>query len=125
MPPRPQLKRNSPSFGNYRTAPRALTPASPEGNPVLSFVYDALPARVIFGPGCLDKLKYEIERLGARNALVLSTPEQRNTAALIADKLGESAAGIFDRAAMHVPIGIAEQAREEARRLGADCCVAV
>lgn len=92
---------------------------------MLSFVYEALPSRVIFGAGCLDKLPPEIERLGASKALVLSTPQQRQTAAEIAAQLGSRAAGLFDRAVMHVPIEIAHAAREEAQRLGADCCVAV
>jgi alcohol dehydrogenase class IV len=39
--------------------------------------------------------------------------------------LGERAAGIFDGAAMHVPIEVAREARERARALGADCAVAV
>jgi alcohol dehydrogenase class IV len=34
-------------------------------------------------------------------------------------------AGIYAKAVMHVPIETARAAREEARRLGADCCVAV
>jgi maleylacetate reductase len=44
---------------------------------MLSFIYEMLPSRVIFGAGCLDKLPEEIDRLGATRALVLSTPEQR------------------------------------------------
>jgi maleylacetate reductase len=92
---------------------------------MLAFTYDALPSRVIFGAGCLDKLADEVERLGASKALVLSTPQQRELATSIATRLGSHAAGLFDRAAMHVPIEIAHQAREEARRLDADCCVAV
>ena len=43
-----------------------------------SFVYSGLPARVVFGVGALAKLPEELERLGAKRALVLSTPEQRN-----------------------------------------------
>jgi len=89
------------------------------------FTYQALPARVIFGAGSLALLPEEIERLGASRALVLSTPEQRDQARMVADKIRERAAGIFDRAVMHVPIATAEAARDEARRLGADCCVAV
>jgi alcohol dehydrogenase class IV len=92
---------------------------------MLSFVYDALPSRVIFGVGCIEKLPEEIERLGASRALVLSTPQQGELGAEIAARLGSHAAGLFDRAVMHVPIEIAHEAREEARRLGADCCVAV
>jgi maleylacetate reductase len=57
--------------------------------------------------------------------MVLSTPEQRDTALDIVDRLGKHAAGLFDRAVMHVPIEIAQAAREEAQRLGADCCIAI
>jgi maleylacetate reductase len=92
---------------------------------MLSFVYQIQPSRVIFGAGCLSKLPEEIERLGASKALVLSTPEQRESGIEMAERLGVRAAGLFDRAVMHVPIETAEAAREEARRLGADCCVAV
>jgi maleylacetate reductase len=89
------------------------------------FVYNGQPARVVFGVGALDRLGEEIERLGARRALVLSTPEQRAAAEDIARRLGERAVGVYDRAVMHVPIETARAAREEARRLDADCAVAV
>jgi len=92
---------------------------------MLSFVYDILPSRVIFGVGCLDRLPEEIERLGATKALVLSTPEQRQSGLDVVARLGGRAVGLFDRAVMHVPIETAEAARDEARKLGADCCVAV
>jgi maleylacetate reductase len=92
---------------------------------MLSFVCQILPARVIFGTGSLEKLADEIERLGATKALVLSTSEQRQTGLDVVERLGARAAGLFDRAVMHVPIDTAEAAREEARRLGADCCVAI
>ncbi|MGA7984407.1 MAG: maleylacetate reductase, partial [Burkholderiales bacterium] len=36
------------------------------------FVYNALPGRVVFGAGALAKLPEELERLGAKRALVLS-----------------------------------------------------
>jgi maleylacetate reductase len=90
-----------------------------------SFVYNGQPGRVVFGPGALAKLGAEIEALGAKRALVLSTPEQRASAEHVAELLGAKAAGIFDRAVMHVPIETAREAREVARQLGADCAVAV
>lgn len=89
------------------------------------FNYTALPARVIFGCGSMAQLGREVEVLGARRALVLCTPEQRALAERATDLLGERAAGIFDRAVMHVPIETAREARELAARLGADCAVAV
>ena len=90
-----------------------------------SFVYNGQLARVIFGVGSLQHLGREIEALGAKKALVLSTPEQRASAEMIADLLGARAAGVFARAVMHVPIETARQAREVARTLGADCAVAI
>jgi maleylacetate reductase len=90
-----------------------------------SFVYNGQPGRVVFGPGALATLGAEIEALGAKRALVLSTPEQRASAEHVAELLGAKAAGIFDRAVMHVPIETAREAREVARQLGADCAVAV
>ena len=90
-----------------------------------AFTYQANPSRVVFGPGALAQLGAEMDRLGARRALVLSTPEQAAAARRVADLLGERAAGIFARAVMHVPIDTAREAREEAARLGADCAVAI
>ena len=90
-----------------------------------NFVYTAQPARVIFGAGSLSQLAKEIDALGAKKALVLSTPEQRASAEMVAGLLGARAAGVFDRAVMHVPIETAREARELAKKLGADCAVAV
>jgi maleylacetate reductase len=90
-----------------------------------AFTYNALPGRVIFGAGSLRQLGAEIDRLGARRALVLSTPQQEAEAQRVADMLGGRAAGVFARAAMHVPIEAARLARQEAARLGADCAVAI
>ena len=90
-----------------------------------SFLYTAPPARIVFGAGALAQLPKEIDALGAKRALVLSTPEQRAAAEQVAAMLGARAAGVFDRAVMHVPIETAREAREVARKLGADCAVAV
>jgi maleylacetate reductase len=89
-----------------------------------AFIFESLPGRVVFGPHALDQLPKEIEQLGAKRALVLSTPQQQALARDIAGRLGERCAGIFDRAGMHVPVEIAHAAREQASRLGADCVVA-
>jgi maleylacetate reductase len=63
--------------------------------------------------------------LGAHKALVLCTPEQRASAEQVADLLGPRAAGIFDRAVMHVPIETVRDVRALARQMGADCAVAI
>jgi maleylacetate reductase len=90
-----------------------------------NFVYQGLPSRVVFGAGSLASLPVEMDALKAQRALVLCTPEQRDSGERVAALLGSRAAGIFDRAVMHVPIETAREAREEAGRLGADCAVAI
>ena len=92
---------------------------------VLSFVYEALPSRVVFGAGTLDAVTEEVAKLGASRALVLCTPEQRTMGADIVLKLGARSAGVFDGAIMHVPAEVAQAARERAQRVRADCCVAI
>lgn len=89
------------------------------------FSYTSQPSRVIFGAGSLQYLDREIRALGATKALVLSTLQQRESAQMIADLLGSRAVGIFDAAAMHVPVETARRACEIAHELGADCAVAI
>jgi maleylacetate reductase len=94
-------------------------------SPTREFFYEPLPGRVVFGAGARARLPEEADRLGIRRILVLSTPEQRETAEAVAASLGDRVAGIFPRAVMHVPIEVAHEAREEAARLGADGFLAV
>jgi len=90
-----------------------------------SFHYTSHPQRVVFGEGAVAELPREIEQLGAHRALVLCTPGQRSDAERVASSLGNSLAGIFDGAVMHVPISVAREARVVAAKLHADCVVAV
>lgn len=90
-----------------------------------NFIYTGQPIRVVFGTGSLQQVAHEIETLGASKALILCTPGQRASARRVADLLGLRAAGIFDRALMHVPIETAREARALARKLDADCAVAI
>jgi maleylacetate reductase len=89
------------------------------------FVYQGTPSRVVFGNGVLATLPDEVTRLGARRALILSTPEQRELAERVQGILGDKAAGVCAQAVMHVPVDVARAAREMAAELDADCCVAV
>ncbi len=92
---------------------------------VAGFVFNGVIPRVVFGAGSLRHLVREIDRLQAKRALVLCTPEQRASAERIAQIIGPRCAGIFDRAVMHVPIETARAAREIAAQLEADCAVAI
>lgn len=90
-----------------------------------TFRYQALPMRVIFEIGAVAKVGEELNHLGLDRALILCTPEQRHLAELVAGHLGDRSAGIFDQARMHVPVETADQARAQARDLGADSCVVI
>jgi alcohol dehydrogenase class IV len=89
------------------------------------FVYQGTPSRVVFAWGALATLPVEVERLGARRALILATPEQRPLADEVMRVLGARAAGVHAQAVMHVPVEVARAARDAASALEADCCVAV
>ena len=80
---------------------------------------------MIFGAGSLEHLEREVLELGAQRAIVLCTPEQRDLAQRVVERLGARAAGLYDRATMHVPIEIARDAQAFARSLDADCAIAI
>jgi maleylacetate reductase len=90
-----------------------------------SFVHEQFASRVVFGAGSLDRLGDEVKQLGAKRAMVLSTPGQRKLADEAARRLGVATAGIHAEAVQHVPVETARAGREAARRLAADCAVAI
>ena len=92
---------------------------------IAPFTYQALPMRVVFGAGSLAKLPDEVQALGLTRVLVLCSPEQEDTGRQVAAALGDRAAGVLPEARMHVPVEVAHRARDLARELGADGCVAV
>jgi alcohol dehydrogenase class IV len=87
------------------------------------FTYNALPSRVVFGAGSVRQLAAEVERLGARRALLLCTAGRAEMLSSAAQ--GLPVAGVFDKAVMHTPSALVEEARELAGTLKADCCVAL
>jgi len=89
------------------------------------FTYVSLASRVVFGAGSVAQLAAEVDRLGARRALVLSTPGRAADVKRIAATLGARYAGLYDKAVMHTPLEVAQDARRVAQELDADCCVAV
>jgi maleylacetate reductase len=90
-----------------------------------SFVYSALPGKVLFGFGTIDKVADEIRQLGCRRALVLSTPQQAPQAKDLAVRLGDLSIGAFTEAAMHTPVTVTQRASNVVRERQADCTVAL
>lgn len=87
------------------------------------FVYTALPMRVLFGAGAVKQLAAEVDRLGAKRALLLCTPGRAEDVNGLAK--GVPVAGVFNRVVMHTPLALADEARKMAADLKADCCVAI
>jgi maleylacetate reductase len=91
----------------------------------LEFAYAQQPMRVTFGAGRLAALADEVDRLGLRRVLVISTPGGEARARRAADLLGSRAAGVYPHAVMHVPAETAEQAATTVRDASADGCIAI
>ena len=92
---------------------------------IAPFTYEAAPSRVVFGAGSLEKAPEEIERLGAKRVLILTTPGRKKLGEELAARLGAKAVGVFSAAVMHVPAETAAAGRAEASRLQADCYVTI
>lgn len=92
---------------------------------IQAFLHDEPASRVVFGCGSHHQVGAELKALGARRALVLTTPDQVALGEQIASLLGESSAGVYAGAVMHVPLEAAHKAIAVARQCGADACVAV
>src|SRR5919205_1926003 len=106
-----------------RPLPAPTIRASGLGLLMEKFTYVAMPTRVVFGAGAVSQLAAEVERLGAKRALLISTPGRADMVRSVAK--GLSVAGLFDKAVMHTPIAVVEAARAMAKSVDADCCVAV
>jgi maleylacetate reductase len=91
----------------------------------IPFFYESLPMRVSFGAGYRSKLADEVNKLGLKRVLVLSTEFQKDLAQEISDSLGDLSAGVYAKAEMHVPIETAQDAQRFATEAGADGCIAV
>ncbi|MGV1050317.1 MAG: iron-containing alcohol dehydrogenase, partial [Solirubrobacterales bacterium] len=87
--------------------------------------YEALPGRVVFGPGALAELPAELDRLGAERVLLVDGLFDVGLRERLEADLGARHAGTISDVAQHVPAELAAAARERAREAGADCLLAV
>jgi maleylacetate reductase len=89
----------------------------------MNFTYVAHPTRVVFGAGRIRELAAEVERLGARRVLLICTPGRAAMVRRLSSDLPVS--GLFSEAAMHTPAALVEKARQQAKAVQADACVAL
>jgi maleylacetate reductase len=92
---------------------------------MITFTYNSLPGRTLFGAGIRKQLAAEIERLGCSRALILSTSGHESQAKELARQIDRLAGAVFSGAVMHTPVEVSERAAEVARSVNADCTVAI
>ena len=90
-----------------------------------SFTFENLPCRVVFGSGTLSAAAEELQRLGAKHALLLTTPQQEAQGRKLGSALGPLFAGIFSNATMHTPVEVTELALAAMKDCDADCIVSL
>lgn len=93
--------------------------------PADGFTFPGISTRVVFGSKTIGRVSGEVERLGGKQAMVLSTPNQAKEANSLATRLGALSAGTFCEAAMHTPVEVTEKALAAFKQSGADCVVSI
>ncbi|MGW5863251.1 maleylacetate reductase [Streptomyces sp. NPDC055239] len=89
-----------------------------------TFTYDALPGRVVFGPGVARRaLLDEIDAFGARRILLIAAGSETGLARELCAPFADRVAATFTEVRPHVPVEVAERARAAA--VGADLVLCV
>lgn len=81
------------------------------------------PTRVVFGAGASERAREAIAELGCTRVVVIGTPGRKSALDVVARDVG--AVGVLAIAKEHVPVAVAEEARREVARLGADAVLAI
>lgn len=90
------------------------------------FTYDALPARIVFGPGSArTRLAGEVERLGATRLLLIASERDRDRVQELVAPLGSRVVAVFTAVREHVPVATAEAARAAAATAAADAVLCI
>ncbi|WP_251551420.1 maleylacetate reductase [Neobacillus muris] len=90
-----------------------------------NFEYDVQASRVIFGTGKRKKVLDELQNLGKKRALVISTPGREKLALEVKNLLGDCCAGIHAKAIQHVPIETVRESLKLVEDQGVDSLIAI
>jgi maleylacetate reductase len=82
-------------------------------------------ARAVFGTGAMARLGEELDALGIKRVLVITTPGRSGAFVTSRGRLGDRVVGVCDRAALHVPIERVREAVAEVDRLSPDALLAM
>jgi maleylacetate reductase len=86
-------------------------------------VHETIERRIVFGAGAVESLPAELAGLGLTRPLVIAGRSQATQAERLLAAVGAGASIIGVR--VHVPAGLADDARAKAAELGADCLVSI
>lgn len=90
------------------------------------FVYDALPARVVFGANTArTHLLQEVDSLDAHRVMVIATEQERPLAEELVSSVADRVVARFYGARPHVPVEVADEAGEAARRADVDLLLSI
>jgi maleylacetate reductase len=88
------------------------------------FTYDALPGRIVFGPGTArTRLAAEVQRLGASKLLLIASDRDADRVRALTAPFADRVAATFTAVREHVPVATAEAARAAAAGVDAVLCV--
>ena len=90
---------------------------------MISFTVDSVLRRIVFGAGTFSRLPEEVEHIGAKRVMIISTPGRTDLLERASSMLGATVVARIDRAVVHVPEQTAASAREMAAAAQADCLV--
>jgi alcohol dehydrogenase class IV len=100
--------------------------AEPSTTEPRRFVYEALPGRVVFGPGSARRdLSGAVAALGFERLLLIAAAPEAALADELAAPLGERVVGRFDGVRPHVPVEVGAAAVVAAREASADAVLSV
>src|SRR5919206_1010914 len=95
----------------------------------LTGVFQCLPVeRVLFGPGRVEALGEEVDRLGGRRAFIItgrSLATKTDIVRRVEQLLGERHAGTYAETRQHVPSRGVIEAADRARAAGADVLISL
>lgn len=91
----------------------------------LRFDYESRPGRVVFGPGRRRELDRELTGLGVSRVFLVADAAASAIADEMVGQLGDLVATRWDEVVQHVPVDVAERARDAADAAGADVVVSI
>ena len=77
----------------------------------MNFSYETRDVRVVFGMGTLVRIAEELERMGLKRVMLLTTPGRMEDREDVLTLLGARLAGEYNGARLHVPLEVVADAR--------------